>query len=102
MNSGHIQSGQPANDGAAVRTPTCRIVLLGASNLTRGISTAVETAGTLLGRPLEVLAAFGHGRSYGMSNCVLGRSLPGIVECGLWRSLAALPPAPTSALVTDI
>src|SRR5262245_2033911 len=79
-----------------------RIVLLGASNLTRGISTVIETAGSILGRPLEVLAAFGHGRSYGMSSSVLGRSLPGIVDCGIWQSLAARPPVSTSALITDI
>jgi hypothetical protein len=79
-----------------------RVVLLGASNLTRGISTVVETAQGILGSPLEVLAALGHGRSYGMTSRVLGRELPGISRCGLWNALAARPPAPTAALVTDI
>jgi hypothetical protein len=77
-------------------------VLLGASNLTRGISTVVETACRLWGRPLDVLAAFGHGRSYGLRISVLGRELPGISECGLWPALARRATAPTAALVTDV
>src|SRR3990172_7889601 len=83
---------------AAVR----RVILLGASNLTRAISTVVETAWLGIGGPLEILAALGHGRSYGMNSSVLGRVLPGIVPCGLWPALALLPQAPTFALVTDI
>jgi hypothetical protein len=62
----------------------------------------VETAQLICGTPLDVMAAHGHGRSYGMTSCVLGRSLPGIVECGLWQDLASRPPAPTVALVTDL
>lgn len=79
-----------------------RVVLLGASNVTRGISTVVETACRVWGRPLDLLAAIGHGRSYGMKSTVLMRSLPGINECGLWDALADRPPAATAALVTDI
>jgi hypothetical protein len=79
-----------------------RVVLLGASNLTRGISTVVETAQAIWGSPLEVLAALGHGRSYGLRSRVLGRELPGITACGLWDDLAGRPPAATAALVTDI
>lgn len=79
-----------------------RVVLLGASNVTRGLSTVVETACRVWGRPLDLLAAVGHGRSYGMKSTVLVRTLPGIIECGLWRALAARPLAPTAALVTDI
>ncbi|GAG37532.1 unnamed protein product, partial [marine sediment metagenome] len=48
------------------------------------------------------MAALGHGRSYGQTSCVLGRYLPGILECGLWRDLAQQPALPTRALVTDI
>jgi len=82
--------------------PARRVVLLGASNLTRGISTAVETARLQWGRPLDVMAALGHGRSYGLASRLLCRTLPSIVECGLWPALAARPPAPTAALVTDV
>jgi hypothetical protein len=82
--------------------PTQRIVLLGASNLQRGMSTVIETAWHVWGSPLDVLAACGHGRSYGMTSRVLGRSLPGIVACGLWDELAERTPLPTAALLTDV
>jgi hypothetical protein len=82
--------------------PARRVVLLGASNLTRGIATVVETASRVWGRPLDVLAAFGHGRSFGLRRSVLGRELPGIIESGLWDALRRRSPAPTAALVTDI
>ena len=79
-----------------------RVVLLGASNLTRGISRAVGIAQAILGTPLEVLIAMGHGRSYGQRSRVLGRSLPGIVDCGLWDALLHGSGRPTYALLTDI
>jgi hypothetical protein len=94
MADGERQNGQ-------VSAPR-RVVLLGASNLTRGISTVVETAQGIFGSPLEVVAALGHGRSYGMASRVFGRELPGIMQCGLWDALAARPPAETAALITDI
>ena len=79
-----------------------RVVLLGASNLTRGISTVVETAQRLWGAPLDVMMAAGHGRSYGMTSRVLGRSLPAITACGLWEDLSRRTPLPTAALITDV
>ena len=84
--------------------PQRRVVLLGASNLMRGISTAIESAHLACGpaAPLDVLAAFGAGRSYGTTSNVLGRRLPGILQSGLWQALRARPPLPTTALVTDI
>jgi len=82
--------------------PARRIVLLGASNLTKGIGTVLETSARLWGGPLEVFAALGHGRSYGRPSRFVGLGLPGIESCGLWRDLAAAPPRPTAALVTDI
>ena len=83
---------------AAVR----RLVLTGASNLTKGIGTVIQTATNLWGGPLEVLAALGHGRSYGRASRFLGRELPGILQCGLWADLARTGDVPTAALVTDI
>jgi hypothetical protein len=82
--------------------PPRRVVLLGASNLARGLSTAVEAARLAWGGPLDLLAALGHGRSYGQRSALLWRELPGIAECGLWEALARRPAAPTAALVTDI
>ena len=81
---------------------TPRVVLLGASNLTRAISTVVDVAGHFLGRPVDVLAALGHGRSYGIHSSVLGRTLPGILDCGLWDALANSASSSTAALLTDI
>lgn len=85
--------------------PSRRVVLLGASNLTKGIGTVLETAGRVWNEPLEVHAALGHGRSYGRNTRVLGIGLPGIANCGLWQNLTSLPTErqlPTAALVTDI
>ena len=80
-----------------------RVVLLGASNLTRGISTVVEIAQQIWGNgSLEVLSALGHGRSYGINSTVLGRTLPSILDCALWEALAARSDVPTAALVTDV
>jgi len=82
--------------------PHARVVLLGASNVTRGISTLVETIRLALGSPLDILVAYGHGRSYGIDSCVLGRRLVGIVHCGLWEALAGRSRLPTYALLTDV
>jgi hypothetical protein len=49
-----------------------------------------------------VLAALGHGRSYGIPSKVLFRTLPGILQSGLWDQLAYLAPVPTRALITDV
>lgn len=96
------KSGQATSQLDERSIPPRRVVLLGASNVTRGISTVVETACRVWGRPLDLLAAIGHGRSYGMKSTVLVRTLPGIIDCGLWQALAERPPASTAALVTDI
>lgn len=79
-----------------------RLVALGASNLTLGFPTVVSAARHRWGAEVEVLAALGHGRSYGAPSRVLFRRLPGILESGLWRHLDGLPAVPTRALVTDV
>lgn len=83
--------------------PLRRIILLGASNLTLAFPLVVETLRSTLG-PIELFAAHGHGRSYGMTSRVLARSLPGIRSCQLWEDLASRPrPAePPLALITDV
>jgi len=77
-------------------------VLLGASNVVLSISIAIESARLVWGQPLEILAAMGHGRSFGTRSWVLGRSLEGITTCGLWEELARRPSLPTVGVVTDI
>jgi hypothetical protein len=79
-----------------------RIVALGASNLTRGFRTLVSAARGTWGPGVEVLAALGHGRSYGAPSRVVFRTLPGILESGLWRELESRPRVRTRALVTDV
>jgi hypothetical protein len=79
-----------------------RLIALGASNLARGMGAAVAVARAAAGERLEVVSAFGPGRSYGMDSRLMGRRLPGILECGLWRALGSLPPVPTRAIVTDV
>ena len=79
-----------------------RVVALGASNLTRGFHTVVAASRQLWGRDVEVIAALGHGRSYGSESRVLARTIPGILQSGLWPQLAELPDVPTRVLLTDV
>jgi hypothetical protein len=92
----------PAEGSPQEELPPRRVVLLGASNLVHGISTVVETAWNVWGRPLDVMAALGYGRSFGVPSRVYLRTLPGILHCRLWEDLAKRPAAPTAALITDI
>jgi hypothetical protein len=77
-------------------------VVLGASNVRIGISVAIAAAQQALASPLDVMAAIGFGRSYGIRSWVLGRSLEGILECGLWEDLRQRPALPTTGVLTDI
>jgi hypothetical protein len=54
------------------------------------------------GPDVEVLAALGHGRSYGAPNRIIFRTLPGIIKSGLWGELERRPPLTTKGLVTDV
>ena len=82
--------------------PVARVVLLGASNLRLVSAKLIATARTALGGPLEVFIASGFGRSYGLRSAIPWRSLPGILECGLWQSLEEPSTLPTFAFVTDV
>ena len=66
---------------------------LGASNLTLGFSTVLATARSEWGQDVEVLAAVGYGRSYGAPSTIAMRTLPGILQSGLWTDLARLDQA---------
>jgi hypothetical protein len=80
-----------------------RVVLLGASNLKKGFPKVLARLRGAAPGPVEVLAALGHGRSYGTwSRLAWVRLLPGIVHCGLWEELERRPRLPTVALVTDV
>jgi len=86
-----------------VESFTVRVVLLGASNLVRGLASAVATAHRAVGGGrLDVYVAHGHGRSYGQQSRVLGRTLPGILDCGIWEALGRDAATPLRALLTDV
>jgi hypothetical protein len=83
--------------------PALRVILLGASNLKAALPSLLACLRRKAGGPVEILAACGHGRSYGMwSRFFFVRRLPGIADCGLWRELSRRPPLPTVALLTDV
>lgn len=83
--------------------PALRAILLGASNLKAAFPALLAGLRRRAGGPVEVLAACGHGRSFGMwSRFLFVRRLPGIADCGLWRDLSRRPSLPTVALVTDV
>lgn len=90
--------------GGAMTDPNrARVVILGASNVTRCISTIVETARMTIGQPLDVYAAFGHGRSLKMYTRVFGRGLCGLLDAGLWSALDGCAARDDSyALLADI
>jgi hypothetical protein len=87
---------------AVSSSPQQRIVVLGASNVARSFARIVTTAQHRWGAPVEIMAAFGHGRSYGCESRVLGRKISGICSCELWDELTRRAALPTFALVTDI
>ena len=83
-------------------SPTRRVILLGASNVTRSFPTIVHTVRQMWSEPIEIMVAMGHGRSYGQDSLVLGRKISGIFPCALWQDLQNRAKLPTTALVTDI
>ncbi|HEY4597786.1 MAG TPA: hypothetical protein VIJ02_15405, partial [Thermoanaerobaculia bacterium] len=87
----------------ADRAPVLRTVLLGASNLRISLPLVLDRVRRRAGGPVEVLAACGHGRSWGAwSRFLYVRHLPGISRCGLWEELRSRPLLPTLAVVTDV
>ena len=80
------------------------IILLGASNLTNAFPRVLAAVENAFDGPLEVSAALGHGRSFGMWSRVLHRALPGIVGCGLWPAVESpqAQPLETLGLITDV
>ena len=79
-----------------------RVVLLGASNLARGMPAIIKTARRHLGGPIEFLVAAGLGRSYGQTSRFLTRERVGIARCGLWDELAIEDRAGGYALLADV
>jgi hypothetical protein len=90
------------------KAATTRIVVLGASNVSRGLARLASVARSRAGGRLDLFVTAGHGRSYGANSRVAARRLPSILGSGLWRALdreAAGTPADAArplTLVTDI
>ena len=82
--------------------PTRRAILLGASNITLGLPWVVPAVEERLGAPVEVVGAWGHGRSYGEPSSLLFRTLRGIVHSKVWQELDERPAIENHALVTDV
>jgi hypothetical protein len=81
-----------------------RVILLGASNLTFGFPLVLKMLENGFSAPVEIYAAYGHGRSYGKWSRILHRELPGISNCHLWDNvnIARESPASTVAVLTDV
>jgi len=78
-----------------------RVVVLGASNVSRGLSrlvAAVESRSP----GADLFVAAGHGRGYGVNTRVAARRLPSILGSGLWRGLDRHGGEAPLALVTDV
>jgi hypothetical protein len=82
-----------------------RVIILGASNVTIAFPRLWHGLRRAVGEPVDLFAAHGHGRSFGMWSRVGPRELPGIVPCRIWDDLSAQPTTndlQPLALVTDI
>ena len=79
-----------------------RVVLLGASNLSRTFPTIVQVAQRMFSTPSEFLVAKGHGRSFGQESCLFGKKICGILQNNLWANLHREISIPTYALITDV
>ena len=79
-----------------------RIVLLGASNLSRAFPTLVNMLQPSVGQPVEWVVAKGSGRSYGQDSSFFGKKICGILQSGVWDHLLCNPHVSTDALVTDV
>lgn len=82
--------------------PQQRIVMLGASNLSRAFPIAISMTQHVFQTPLAFYIAKGHGRSYGKVASCFGKKNSGIFLSGIWRALEQEKKLPTTAFLTDI
>jgi len=82
--------------------PRQRLVMLGASNLSRAFPIAVSMSQQVFETPVDFFVAKGHGRSYGKVSRCLWKKNSGIFSCGIWRSIQQKKSVPITAFVTDI
>jgi hypothetical protein len=82
--------------------PRTQVVVLGASNVARGLARLAATVRARSPAPIDLFVAAGHGRAYGVSSRVWARRLPSILASGLWRSLDRGQVEKPLALLTDV
>ncbi|MEN9554420.1 MAG: hypothetical protein RLZZ232_706 [Planctomycetota bacterium] len=82
-------------------SPDINVLLFGASNLTIGWKPLMQQLLRTVGRPVNVHACLGMGRSWLKRSRYMARTLPAILDCGLWNNLPA-PRAVDRVLITDI
>jgi len=81
--------------------PLPSVVVLGASNVSRGLSRLVAAV-EKRAPGADLFVAAGHGRGYGVNTRVAARRLPSILRSGLWRGLDRHGGEAPLALVTDV
>ncbi|MGV2335416.1 MAG UNVERIFIED_CONTAM: SGNH/GDSL hydrolase family protein [Planctomycetaceae bacterium] len=77
------------------------VILIGASNLTLGWHSLLRQLRAACQGPLDVHVVAGMGRSYIKPARFAHRSLPAILDCGLWNAVPATE-APPRVLITDV
>lgn len=78
------------------------VVVLGASNVSRGLARLVASTRGRVAAPADLFVAAGHGRAYGVSSRVGLRRLPSILASGLWRALDREGITQPLAVLTDV
>jgi hypothetical protein len=78
------------------------VVVLGASNVSRGLARLTATVRARSDAPVDFYVAAGHGRAYGVTSRVWVRRLPSILASGLWRAIDRGQVEKPLALVTDV
>lgn len=81
---------------------TDRFVVLGASNVSRGLARLAAMVRARTAGPADVFVAAGHGRGYAVTSRVGLRRLPSILASGLWRTLDREQVAAPAAVVMDV
>jgi hypothetical protein len=79
-----------------------RFVVLGASNVSRGLARLTAALRARGPGPVDLFVAAGHGRGYGVNTRVAWRRLPSILASGLWRTLDREHVERPAAIITDV
>lgn len=81
---------------------TDRFVVLGASNVSRGLARLAAMVRVRTAGQAGLFVAAGHGRGYAVTSRVGLRRLPSILASGLWRALDREQVAAPAAVVMDV